>query len=377
MKGSHRIIVESRKVKYDFVIHRNITIITGDSGSGKTVLIDLIHDYGRYGADSGVFLSCDCPCKVIDSEDWERKIEETTGSIIFIDEGNRFLVSKKFAQLVQGSDNYFVLATREKLPALPYSVSEIYGFRKSGKFHDAKQKYNEIYHLYGEISEEKNIINKPTRCNMEMNQDTLEKMLGMNLKGMYYAFKTSLETHRTESMTTDQFVSWLVSSEWDDRRNRAVERAIRQASFRYKATIEEIDFSVERGLDKNLTLRLADLTFVRERKDLFITGSAGTGKSYLATAFGFQACQKGYKVLYANTSRLMGMLKVAKAKGTILQELKKIERLDMLILDDFGIQPFDSQGRMNLMDIIEDRHGKKSTIITSQVPVKDWYDVIG
>ena len=196
---------------------------------------------------------------------------------------------------------------------------------------------------------------------MEMNQDTLEKMLGMNLKGMYYAFKTSLETHRTESMTTDQFVSWLVSSEWDDRRNRAVERAIRQASFRYKATIEEIDFSVERGLDKNLTLRLADLTFVRERKDLFITGSAGTGKSYLATAFGFQACQKGYKVLYANTSRLMGMLKVAKAKGTILQELKKIERLDMLILDDFGIQPFDSQGR----------------IITSQVPVKDWYDVIG
>ena len=92
---------------------------------------------------------------------------------------------------------------------------------------------------------------------MEMNQDTLEKMLGMNLKGMYYAFKTSLETHRTESMTTDQFVSWLVSSEWDDRRNRAVERAIRQASFRYKATIEEIDFSVERGLDKNLTQRLA------------------------------------------------------------------------------------------------------------------------
>ena len=157
MKGSHRIIVESRKVKYDFVIHRNITVITGDSGSGKTVLIDLIHDYGRYGADSGVFLSCDCPCKVIDSEDWERKIEETTGSIIFIDEGNRFLVSKKFAQLVQGSDNYFVLATREKLPALPYSVNEVYGFRKSGKFHDAKQKYNEIYHLYGEISEEKNI----------------------------------------------------------------------------------------------------------------------------------------------------------------------------------------------------------------------------
>ena len=135
--------------KYDFIIKRNITILTGDSGSGKTVLIDLIRDYRRFGADSGVRVSCDCPCRTIDNEDWERQIEEITGSIIFIDEGNRFLVSKKFAGIVQNSDNYFVLATREKLPALPYSVNEIYGFRKSGKFHDAKQKYNEIYHLCG------------------------------------------------------------------------------------------------------------------------------------------------------------------------------------------------------------------------------------
>ena len=153
MKGSHRIIVESKKVKYDFIIKRNITILTGDSGSGKTVLIDFIREYRRYGADSGVFVSCDCECKTIDNEDWERQIEETSNSIIFIDEGNRFLTSKRFAELVQQSDNYFVLATREKLSMLPYSVNEIYGFRQSGKFHEAKKKYNEIYHLYGEISE--------------------------------------------------------------------------------------------------------------------------------------------------------------------------------------------------------------------------------
>ncbi len=157
MKGAHRIIVESRKVKYDFVIKRNITILTGDSGSGKTVLIDLIRDYRRYGADSGVFVSCDCDCRTIDNEDWERQIAETSNSIIFIDEGNRFLFSKKFAGIVQKSDNYFVLATREKLPMLPYSINEIYGFRKSGKFHEAKQKYNEIYHIYGEITEEKRV----------------------------------------------------------------------------------------------------------------------------------------------------------------------------------------------------------------------------
>ena len=158
MKGAHRIIVESKKVKYDFTIKRNITILTGNSGSGKTVLIELIRDYRRYGSDSGVFLSCDRECRTIDNEDWERQISETSNSIIFIDEGNRFLRSRKFADLLQKSDNYFVIATREKLPMLPYSVNEIYGFRQSGKFHNAKQKYNEIYHLYGEISEERMIV---------------------------------------------------------------------------------------------------------------------------------------------------------------------------------------------------------------------------
>lgn len=210
-----------------------------------------------------------------------------------------------------------------------------------------------------------------------MNQETLDKMRQMRLLGMYNAFKTSMESFKTESMTTDQFVAWLVSNEWDDRCNRMIERLIKQASFRYKASLEEVDYSLERGLERNLLERLAELSFVKESRDLFITGSSGTGKSYIATALGYRACQKGMKVLHANTARLMGQLKMAKAKGTILQELKKIERADLLVLDDFGIQPFDAGGRMNLMDIVEDRHGKKSTLITSQVPVKDWYDIIG
>lgn len=210
-----------------------------------------------------------------------------------------------------------------------------------------------------------------------MNQETLDKMRQMHLLGMYNAFKTSMESFKTESMTTDQFVAWLVSNEWDDRCNRMIERLIKQASFRYKASLEEVDYSLERGLERNLLERLAELSFVKESRDLFITGSSGTGKSYIATALGYRACQKGMKVLYANTARLMGQLKMAKAKGTISQELKKIERADLLVLDDFGIQPFDAGGRMNLMDIVEDRHGKKSTLITSQVPVKDWYDIIG
>lgn len=210
-----------------------------------------------------------------------------------------------------------------------------------------------------------------------MNTETLEKLRQMRLFGMYDAFKTNLESSIKESLTPDQFVSLLVASEWDDRKNSAVERAVRMANFRYKASIEQIDYSIERGLDKNQMHRMAALDFIKEHKDLFITGSTGTGKSYLATALGYQACQEGYRVMYVNTAKLMGHLKLAKAKGTILAELKRIERTDLLILDDFGIQPFDSQSRVTLLDIIEDRHQKRSTIITSQIPVKEWYDVIG
>ena len=156
---------------------------------------------------------------------------------------------------------------------------------------------------------------------------------------MYEAFKTNLESSVKETLTPDQFVSLLVASEWDDRKNRAVERAVRIASFRYKASVERIDYSIERGLDRNQMHCLAALDFIKERKDLFITGSTGTGKSYLTTALGYQACQEGYRVMYVNTAKLMGHLKLAKAKGTIIAELKRIERVDLLILDDFGIQP--------------------------------------
>jgi len=210
-----------------------------------------------------------------------------------------------------------------------------------------------------------------------MNNETLDKMRQLRLYGMYDAFKTNLETSVKESLTADQFIALLVASEWDDRRNRYVERAIRVAGFRYKASLEQIDYAIDRGLEKNQVHRLAALDFVKERKDLFITGSTGTGKSYLATALGYQACQNGYKVLYVNTAKLMGQLKLAKAKGTILAELKRIERVDLLILDDFGLQPFDAQSRASLLDIIEDRHQKRSTVVTSQIPVKEWYDIIG
>jgi DNA replication protein DnaC len=209
------------------------------------------------------------------------------------------------------------------------------------------------------------------------NSLTLEKLRAMHLYGMHDAFKTSLENTLKEQMTQDQFIAHLVASEWDNRRNRAIERAVKAALFRYNAFLEEIDYSFERGLDRNQVERLAALEFVKEHKALFITGPTGTGKSYLATALGNKACQEGYRVFYASTAKLMSQLKIAKVKGTILTDLKRIERTDLLILDDFAMQAFDSGSRGIVMDIIEDRHQKRSTIITSQMPVKGWYDAIG
>lgn len=211
-----------------------------------------------------------------------------------------------------------------------------------------------------------------------MIKNSLEKMSHMRLLGMHQAYKASIEADQSQQQfTNDELVQHLVESEWDDRRHRAVQRGLKNANFRYNASIEQLDYTGERGLDKNIVQRLATCDFIKKGEDLFITGSTGTGKSFLASALGQQACLMGYKVLYTNTAKLMSHLKMAKADGAHLKELSRIEKQDALILDDFGVQPFDAGSRALLLDIIEDRHGKRTTIITAQVPVKKWHEIIG
>ncbi len=194
---------------------------------------------------------------------------------------------------------------------------------------------------------------------------------------MASAFKTSLEDGAKVNLTADEMISFLVESEWDDRNNRRIERRIRTARFRYRADVEMIDFKIERNLDRNLMNRFAECTFIEKNENILITGSTGIGKSYIASALGNQACMLGFKVLYASTSKLFAMLKMARADGSFIRETARIEKMDLLILDDFGMQPLDSHNRSALIEIIEDRHGKRSTIIAAQLPVGQWHDVIG
>jgi DNA replication protein DnaC len=210
-----------------------------------------------------------------------------------------------------------------------------------------------------------------------MNEETLRKMRQMKLLGMAGLFRTSLEDGRIATLTSDEMIAMLIESEWDDRNNRRIERNVRNAKFRYKANLEQLHFDINRNLDKNQIMRLGECTFITRNENILITGSTGIGKSYVASAIGNEACTQGYKVMYVNTAKLFSRLKMAKADGSYIKEIARIEKQDLLILDDFGLQPFDNNSRSILMEIIEDRHGKHATIITSQVPVTHWYELIG
>jgi DNA replication protein DnaC len=209
-----------------------------------------------------------------------------------------------------------------------------------------------------------------------MNQNaTIEKMQEMRLHGMKRAYQSSFETNQS-TMTNDEFLTWLVEAEYNHRNSRKTDRLIKTARFRYMASMEEVSYAPDRELDRNLLQRLADCSFIDRGENIIITGSTGAGKSYLATALGYQACFKGYKVLYFNLGKLFHKLTLSNADGSYMKELARIEKHDLLILDDFGLQAIDAQKQMILLDLIEDRHHKKSTVITSQIPVKVWHELL-
>lgn len=149
MRGKYRVVIQNKKIKYDFEIRRNITIIRGDSATGKTALVDMVREYYQNGEDSGIELHCSKTCIVLEGRNWKTQLSMMKDSIVFIDEGNNFVSSKDFSSEIQDTDNYYVLVTRESLSALPYSVNEIYGIRNSGKYGYLKQTYNELYRIYG------------------------------------------------------------------------------------------------------------------------------------------------------------------------------------------------------------------------------------
>ena len=208
-----------------------------------------------------------------------------------------------------------------------------------------------------------------------MLEKNLEQMNLMKFYGMATVYQSVIQGK--QSFTNDELVSMLIQAEWEDREARKIRRHLKAARFRYHAAVEEITYQPDRNLDKTLMTRLTDCSFIKRHENILITGPTGVGKSFISSALGNQACHKGFKVLYFNTQKLFTRLKMSKADGSYVREIDRIEKQDLLILDDFGLQEMDTQKRMAFLEIIEDRFDIKSTIISSQLPVNKWYDVIG
>ena len=199
----------------------------------------------------------------------------------------------------------------------------------------------------------------------------------LRLHGMGQSWKALTETRRQHELTLTEGLELLLQAEQQQRANNRFERLRKNARFRYQASVEELNLDASRGIDRGLVTALATGEYLSKGESVLITGATGCGKSFLASALGHQACAQGYKVAWYNVQKLLLKTKISRIEGTIFKFFESLAKTDLLILDDFGLTRLEGQQQLDLMEIIEDRHAKASTIIASQLPVANWYDVIG
>ena len=201
------------------------------------------------------------------------------------------------------------------------------------------------------------------------------EMTALRLSGMGETLKTLQESRQTEELSLQDGLRLLLQGERDQREARRYARLLKNAAFRYQATLEEVSFDASRGLSKAQILSLATGNYIRGGESILITGATGCGKSFIATSFGYQACKQGFSVNYFSMQKLMAKIKIARIEGIMMRFFEKLAKTDLLILDDFGIGSMDRQQQLDLMEIIEDRHARKATIIASQLPPANWFDL--
>jgi len=209
-----------------------------------------------------------------------------------------------------------------------------------------------------------------------MEQQIELKLRQMRLAGMARGWQALNETRQVHELSFGEGLEILIQREEEERKNNRFNRMIKGARFRYQASLEELSYEPSRGLNKSMIASLATCQYIVKGESVLISGATGCGKSYLASALGHQACLHGHSVIYSNTQKFMLRTKMSRADGTILKYFDKIAKASLLILDDFGLTKMDQQQQFDLMEVIEDRHGKASTIIVSQLPPASWFDVI-
>jgi DNA replication protein DnaC len=206
---------------------------------------------------------------------------------------------------------------------------------------------------------------------------TLAMLTDLGLHGMAKGFQDLQSQPEARALEHGDWLALLLERETTLRRQKRFESRARAARLRHDAHVEDVDFRAARGLDRGLFLKLAGCDWIRERRGLLLTGPAGVGKSWLACALGQKACREDFSVAYHRAPRLFAALALARGDGRYARMLKALARVDLLILDDWGPEKLDDDQRRDLLEIVEDRYERRSIIVTSQIPVERWYEIIG
>jgi len=207
-------------------------------------------------------------------------------------------------------------------------------------------------------------------------QATLQLMQQMKLNGMATSYESIIDLPVDKIPDTHGCIATLIDAELQNRAYKRTSMLLRLSKLRYSTSLHDISYSNERNLDKQVIAQLSDCSFIQRSENIFITGATGCGKSFLACALGHQACLLGYRTLYFNMNRLCEQIAVAKVDGTFIKWINRIQRANLIIFDDFGLQPLTHDVKLAILQILEDRYGRGATIIASQLPVNKWYDYL-
>ena len=210
-----------------------------------------------------------------------------------------------------------------------------------------------------------------------LNHPTLDQLKTMRLHGMAQAFEEQLHHSNADALSFDDRLAFLVEREHTLRANRQLTNRLRRAKLKLQATLEDLDLHARRGLDKTRLRELATARFIKDHLNILITGPTGVGKTYLACAIAHSACRNGFTARYLRLPRLLQDIVIARGDGSYPRFLVQLAKTDLIILDDWGLAPLNAEQRRDLLDILDDRHATRSTIVTSQLPVKQWHDIIG